>query len=46
MPIHQKSAATEEQATSTEMLETGIQGRRPALLYQKGGKTVCLVVPV
>ena len=39
MPIHRKAPAFEEQATSTEMLETGIKVVDLLCPYQKGGKT-------
>ena len=39
MPIHRKAPAFEEQATSTEMLETGIKVVALLCPYQKGGKT-------
>ena len=38
MPIHRKAPAFEEQATSTEMLETGIKVVDLLCPYQKGGK--------
>ena len=38
MPIHRKAPAFEEQATSTEMLETGIKVVDLFCPYQKGGK--------
>ena len=38
MPIHRKAQACEEQATSTEMLETGIKVVDLLCPYQKGGK--------
>ena len=38
MPIHRKTPAFEEQATSTEMLETGIKVVDLLCPYQKGGK--------
>ena len=38
MPIHRKAPAFEEQATSTEMLETGINVVGLLCPYQKGGK--------
>ncbi|MCR5417137.1 MAG: F0F1 ATP synthase subunit beta [Pseudobutyrivibrio sp.] len=38
MPIHRKAPAYEEQATSTEMLETGIKVVDLLCPYQKGGK--------
>ena len=38
MPIHRKAPAIEEQATSTEMLETGIKVVDLLCPYQKGGK--------
>ena len=37
-PIHRKAPAFEEQATSQEMLETGIKGVDLLCPYQKGGK--------
>ena len=39
MPIHRKAPAFEEQATSTEKLETGIKVVDLLCPYQKGGKT-------
>ena len=39
MPIHRKAPAFEEQATSTEMLETGIKVVDLLCPYQTGGKT-------
>ena len=39
MPIHRKAPTFEEQATSTEMLETGIKVVDLLCPYQKGGKT-------
>ena len=39
MPIHRKAPAFEEQATSTEMLETGIKVVDLLCPYQKGGKS-------
>ena len=39
MPIHRKAPAFEEQASSTEMLETGIKVVDLLCPYQKGGKT-------
>ena len=39
MPIHRKAPAFGEQATSTEMLETGIKVVDLLCPYQKGGKT-------
>ena len=39
MPIHRKAPAFEEQATSTEMLETGSKVVDLLCPYQKGGKT-------
>ena len=39
MPIHRKAPAFEEQATSTEMLATGIKVVDLLCPYQKGGKT-------
>ena len=39
MPIHRKAPVFEEQATSTEMLETGIKVVDLLCPYQKGGKT-------
>ena len=39
MPIHRKAPAFEEQATSTEMLETSIKVVDLLCPYQKGGKT-------
>ena len=39
MPIHRKAPAFEEQATSAEMLETGIKVVDLLCPYQKGGKT-------
>ena len=39
LPIHRKAPAFEEQATSTEMLETGIKVVDLLCPYQKGGKT-------
>ena len=39
MSIHRKAPAFEEQATSTEMLETGIKVVDLLCPYQKGGKT-------
>ena len=39
MPIHRKAPAFEEQATSQEMLETGIKVVDLLCPYQKGGKT-------
>lgn len=38
MPIHRKAPTFEEQATSTEMLETGIKVVDLLCPYQKGGK--------
>ena len=38
MPIHRKAPSFEEQATSTEMLETGIKVVDLLCPYQKGGK--------
>ena len=38
MPIHRKAPAFEDQATSTEMLETGIKVVDLLCPYQKGGK--------
>ncbi|MDY3871648.1 MAG: F0F1 ATP synthase subunit beta [Roseburia lenta] len=38
MPIHRKAPAFEEQATATEMLETGIKVVDLLCPYQKGGK--------
>ena len=38
MPIHRKAPAFEEQATSTEMIETGIKVVDLLCPYQKGGK--------
>ena len=38
LPIHRKAPAFEEQATSTEMLETGIKVVDLLCPYQKGGK--------
>ena len=38
MPIHRKAPSFDEQATSTEMLETGIQVVDLLCPYQKGGK--------
>ena len=38
MPIHREAPAFEEQATSTEMLETGIKVVDLLCPYQKGGK--------
>ena len=38
MPIHRKAPAFEEQATSTEILETGIKVVDLLCPYQKGGK--------
>ena len=38
MPIHRKAPAFEKQATSTEMLETGIKVVDLLCPYQKGGK--------
>ncbi len=38
MPIHRKAPAFEEQATSTEVLETGIKVVDLLCPYQKGGK--------
>ena len=38
MPIHRQAPAFEEQATSTEMLETGIKVVDLLCPYQKGGK--------
>ena len=38
MPIHRKAPSFEEQATSTEMLETGIKVIDLLCPYQKGGK--------
>ena len=38
MPIHRKAPSFEEQATSTEMLETGIKVFDLVCPYQKGGK--------
>ena len=39
MPIHRKAPSFEEQATSTEMLETGIKVVDLLCPYQKGGKS-------
>ena len=44
MPIHRKAPAFEEQATSTEMLETGIKVVDLLCPYQMGGKTGLLGV--
>ena len=41
-PIHRKAPAFEEQATSQEMLETGIKVVDLLCPYQKGGKTVLI----
>ena len=42
-PIHRKAPSFEEQATQTEMLETGIKVVDLLCPYQKGGKSVCSV---
>ena len=41
-PIHRKAPSFEEQATQTEMLETGIKVVDLLCPYQKGGKTVLI----
>lgn len=45
-PIHRKAPSFEEQATSQEMLETGIKVVDLLCPYQKGGKSDCLEEPV
>ena len=43
-PIHRKAPSFEEQATQTEMLETGIKVVDLLCPYQKGGKDVLLFI--